>query len=222
MPAELCDLKGEVVHTFEPGHLDSGHSGRRRPVFTRDGQHILAAQQDDTQPGVGFWSIDGTRLAAVRPTMAKAGKVSNDKLLEFRLSPDEQRFLTVTEAAVQVWDRQGEEVASFRGHTGLIRDADFSPDGRLVASLGEDAVRVWDLDGRVVAVLHGAESAGAVGFSNDERPTRVYAAGYRDFHWWMLSAKSLLEVADQRITRDFTEEEREKYAALLGTHAADR
>ncbi len=51
------------------------------------------------------------------------------------------------DSVVKIWDsRTGKEVATFRGHTGLVTTLAFSPDGkRLYSGSRDTTVMVWDL-----------------------------------------------------------------------------
>jgi WD40 repeat protein len=115
-----------------------------------------------------------------------------------------------------LWDLTGKEVAVLRGHEREVCSAVFSPDGTMVLSASLDkTARLWDLTGKEVAVLRGHEGGvlSAV-FSPDG--TMVLTASFdKTARLWLVHTKDLLALADSRITRDFTPEEREKYKDLL-------
>jgi WD40 repeat protein len=65
-----------------------------------------------------------------------------------KVSPDEQKFVSVADEQVVVWSLQpGAKLHTFSGHTGKVCCAAWSSDSKLVASGGADkVVLVWDAE----------------------------------------------------------------------------
>ncbi len=56
----------------------------------------------------------------------------------------------------QLWDLQGNCLATLRGHTHLITKIAFSPDGTTLATASWDkTVKLWDIQGNCLATLRG-------------------------------------------------------------------
>jgi len=62
-------------------------------------------------------------------------------------SPDGRLFAVgKRDGKVKIWDLSSrKEIATLRGHKGIVRSSTFSPDGRFLAS-GSLNIKIWDLD----------------------------------------------------------------------------
>lgn len=80
---------------------------------------------------------------------------------------------------------------------------------------GDGTARVYGLDGTELVVLRGhARAVTAAVFSADGRAL-LTASQDGTARLWHVNAEDLLRVADERILRDFTREERLRFAELL-------
>ena len=73
------------------------------------------------------------------------------------ISPDAEGKFILTggyEGLAKLWDKNGHELQTFKGHTGGIESVVFSPDGQYVLTGSQDATaRLWALDGTELAVF---------------------------------------------------------------------
>ena len=104
-----------------------------------------------------------------------------------------------------------------RGHASPICGAEFSPRGDRIATRDEEgSIRLWTGDGSLRAVLRSPPEESGIEFSTDGRFIRL------DRHRvWCVYDRELLKLVDSRITRDFTAEERRRYAGLLRLRPED-
>ncbi|HRI70417.1 MAG TPA: WD40 repeat domain-containing protein, partial [Polyangium sp.] len=94
------------------------------------------------EPFVRIWNVPSGAVSVLE------GHTSD--VLEFALSPDRERVLTVsTDNTARVSNLSGNgEAVVLRGHTHKITSGAFSPDGRRVATASADGtIRVWNADG---------------------------------------------------------------------------
>jgi WD40 repeat protein len=126
----------------------------------------IAGMHSDGKPLIQVLDSQGNLLADL--------PVSGQRpIRELRFSPDGQTLATVAfgDKSATLWNLQGQQIATFKGHRSAIGSLSFSPDGQQLATGAADGfARVWDLNGNEKLVLkgHGSEVA-ALGFSQDEQ-----------------------------------------------------
>ncbi|MEM9978406.1 MAG: WD40 repeat domain-containing protein, partial [Cyanobacteria bacterium P01_D01_bin.2] len=60
------------------------------------------------------------------------------------------------DGTVKLWNLQGEELQTFKGHANEVNDVIFSPDGQTLASTSADGtVKLWNLQGEELQTLEG-------------------------------------------------------------------
>ena len=156
-----------------------------------------------------LWDSDGKKLAEFR----LPGETRS-----MRFSPSGRWILTGSaDGTARVWDRRGHERFKFQ-HDAEVLSAAFHPDERRIATATLNGlVRLWSLDGEELEVIHDHESPAVwVAFSPDGRYLLSSATGQHETTTvWLLKGEDLCRLADERITRNFTEEERNRYADPL-------
>ncbi len=202
----------------EPIEMGGAHKYVGSACFSPDGSRVLGASLFGSN--FYLWDAAGelrvTFKTGIPDTPALSGSTGPAVF-----SPDGSQILTGSyDKLARLWDIDGGLVRVFRGHEGPILQATFSPDGGDVLTTSEDrTVRLWDLSGSEKMVLLGREGAVmCAAFSPDGRRI-VTGSGDGIARFWFTGVEDLLSLADSRIPRDFTPEEREKYKDLLGEPA---
>jgi WD40 repeat protein len=214
------------------------NSGDRGLVTIRDrtGREIAVLREE---PGASVASVafspDGGRLVTVGSSMERyepdgraiviwdwrVGEVERtidagaDRAV---LSPTGELIATVPPGQsgpqVEVWDwTTGQRVAALARNTGFVADLAFSADGtRLATASGDGTVRVWDpRSGEQLLLLRGHKGVvSSVAFSPDG--SRLASAGADGtVRIWALDVDDLVEIAENGLTRTFTDEECRQY-----------
>ncbi|MBI3915120.1 MAG: TIR domain-containing protein [Chloroflexi bacterium] len=118
----------------------------------------------------------------------------------------------------RVWNTMtGDHLAIFRGHSGVVWSSEFSPDGKLVVTASSDnTARVWEIStGKSIAELRGhTRSVTNATFSPDGKSI-ITSSGdgtARIFPRGMFAPlEDLITIAQMKVTRDLTCEERLTY-----------
>jgi serine/threonine protein kinase/WD40 repeat protein len=194
----LLDAKGGIRRVLggeEEGYLVGQAS------FSRDGTRLLAACSDAT---VRVYDDSGELLAS-RPGFGGTSwdQISSRGDLIVSLEPDGH--------ALRIWEPKGTTRALIPGRRFWVR---VSPSGRhvLTHSRVDERKELLDLDGRVVARFpHDGEAA----FSPDGARVAFRDGGL--LHVYELEVDALLRLADGRLSRGFTDDERRTYAEYLDT-----
>ena len=117
---------------------------------------------------------------------------------------------------IQVWDANtGQELLTF-GHGGVVLSVSYSIDGaRLVTTSGDSTAKVWDAQtGQELMTLKGHES-GVMSAAYSPGGKRIATAGGDGIvQIYNTDMNELLQIAESRVTRQLTAEEKEKYGVL--------
>ena len=191
-----------------------GTPGITSVEFSPDGRFLAAAL---FEAGVAVWDTQTWDEVHRARIGGYAGAVAWSR---------DQRFLALcdnTAGIVRVLDATSlSEVKVLSGAQGSVRDVAFNDDGSLIATAGQDgAVHVWDWRaGKELVALSGHQDAVfSVKFlrTDDEL---VSSSGDGTTRIWScelcVDLDSLIAIAQRRVTREFTAEERERYLAPVG------
>jgi WD40 repeat protein len=191
---------GKVLHTLR------GHTA---PVcgigFSFDGKQLATASRDKT--AIVWDAIKGKQLYSLKKHINSVWSVA--------FSPDGKRLATASlDRKAMIWDvSSGELLLTLTGHTNSVFAIAFSPDGKRLATGGMDrTTRVWDaFSGKPLLTLTGhTASVRAVAFSKDS--SRLVTVSFdKTMRVYLLNLDELMNLANERVTRKLTKEERKKY-----------
>ena len=198
---KITDLSGEEIAVLreQPNH------SLNAVALSPDARLLAAATVNERAIGrVRVWDV-GTR-GIVRTIDDAAETVA--------FTADGIRLVTAGADGVHVWDvRSWERTAAFEGHAGQVFAAALAPDGATVATAGTDgAVRLWDpANGNERLTLHGHEQGVTdIAFSADG--TKLVTGGLDGVaRVWALDLEDLIAIAEDKLTRGFTEAECREY-----------
>jgi WD40 repeat protein len=190
-----------------------GPSKVRYVAYSPDGRWLSGSGDDGT---VWIWPADRRGEPVV--LHGHTGLVYN-----LTFSAD-SRWLASggNDGTVRIWNvHDMTETAVLRGHQGIVWCVAFSPDGRYVASAGNDnTVRLWQVGGVGEPVVYRGHGASTEALRFDPRHSSqeyglVTSHGDGTIRIWRWnvggSITSVLSLAEQRMTRELTVEERRKY-----------
>jgi WD40 repeat protein len=162
---------------------------------------------------VSVWDTDTHGVRAVLTAPADVKSVT--------FSADGTRILTThSDGSAAVWKAaNGHQEVLLVAHTGLVEQAGFNADGSLVALAASGTVRVFDAATGVALGefgTGGTDGISSLSFGGDRHD--LILAGHRQVGTVALiecaicrSVPELVQLASTRVTRDFSEVERERY-----------
>lgn len=173
-----------------------------------------------------LWNLERGELAAFGdPGATTLGSFrERERVLAARFAPDGARLLTgSSEGVVRLHGRDGELQAELEAGLSAISALAFAPGGRAFAAAdGGGNSRLWHGAGEAATRLrpHGSRVAAAA-FSPDGRHLMT-ASWDGSVHVSPVRAEDVLELADDRLPRDFTAGELGRYGDLLSEETRDR
>jgi WD40 repeat protein len=184
---KLWGVDGREITTLQ------GHKGVVNSViFSSDSQTIATASWDGT---IKLWDLDGNILQSIEKNGSSFERVS--------FSPDGQTIASAswdgTNGNVIIWDRQGKEIQTLRGHSQVVvNSVNFSPNGQLIATADNDGtVILWSRQGAKLRTfkVHNSKDSGepgiwSVNFSPDGQ-TIVTGSKDKKIKLWSLNGIKL-------------------------------
>ena len=209
--AVLLDLEGRRLARFR------GHESRIEGLAVSPHGDLVATCSRDCS--LRMWARSGgPPIRVIRGHRHRAGSQRLMCVESVSFSPrGDQIVSTGWDEQARVWDLEGRPLFALTGHVGTVWDAAFSPDGELIATAGADGtVRIWDQHGQPREVLRG-HSAGVLQVQFFPDGGRLLTASEDGTaRVWLLRPSDLLHVVEERVTRDFSQDERKRYEDLLG------
>ena len=145
-------------------------------------------------------------------------KGHEDGIRSAAYSPDGHQIVTSSaDYTAKVWDANtGQELLTLKGHEGIVASARYSADGaRIVTASGDRTAKVWDAQtGKELFTLEGHDDwLISAAYSPDGK--RIATAGRHGIvQVYTTDMDELLQMAESRVTRQLTVEEKEKYGVL--------
>ena len=132
-------------------------------------------------------------------------------------SEDGERIVTGSmDNTAKVWDAvTGKELMTLTGHDAEVNSVAYSPDGERIVTAGDMTAKVWDADtGKELMTLRGHDG-GVMSATYSPDGKRIATAGADGIvQIYTTDMDELLQIAESRVTRQLTAEEKERYGVL--------
>ncbi|MDX2069827.1 MAG: WD40 repeat domain-containing protein [Haliscomenobacter sp.] len=117
-----------------------GYIGRIRTVASSNNDVVQSVGKEDT--------LRAEILARIRHSA---------KITSLAFSPDGQFFVSGNrDSTAKLWNLQGKEICTFKGHRDQVYDVAFSPNGKLVLTGSRDGTaKLWNLQGDSICTFKG-------------------------------------------------------------------
>ena len=205
--AAQAATNGLHVIEVDSGQVVGGSSGPavNGVVVLADGTIVSA----DTTGRVDTWQPDsasGERVVDLKETV-----------LDAAADPAGPRVALAMENAVKLLSLDGEhEVTTLQAGTGIVSAVAFTGDGQFVLAGGQDGeVRAWDAaTGQLATRLQGG-GGGITALAADRTGATIIAGGQTGTYELgcevCVPVDELVKLADERVTRELTDDERERF-----------
>jgi WD40 repeat protein len=182
-------------------------------AFSPDGKLLATAGEDGTSK---VW--DSRTGKELQPRLSTSGPGRPETVESVAFSPDGKLLATASaDNSVKVWNAATRKMKwTQSAHLDAVWMVAFSPDSKYLASVsGDKTARVWDANSGEELMTLGGHSGPvwSVAFDPKEegnnRLATVSSDGTAQIYAWKL--EDLLTLARQRVTRDLTDKECERY-----------
>jgi WD40 repeat protein len=191
----------------EQPQTSQGHKNWIATSFFRpsDGQQLLTASMDGTAI---IWDVATGHI--IHPL-----RKHKEGVVFATYSRDGRTIVTASlDQTARLWNAQsGEEGHELRGHTAEVTHAAFSPDGRYVVTASRDhTARVWDAKtGKESMVLHRHTADVMVASYSPDGKQILTTGADGTARLYLTDLQDLMKLAEARITRTLTCEERVEF-----------
>jgi WD40 repeat protein/serine/threonine protein kinase/DNA-binding XRE family transcriptional regulator len=200
-----------IVWDLNSGELVTEYTGHAHwvldVIFSLDDKQVISASADGT---VHVWDLQSGETLRMVPAVGGLGAIE--------ITSDGKYVIGATiDGYVSIWDAHSwEEILVFLAHTSGSWDSALSADGsRLVTAGFEGSAKVWKIpSGEPVATLYGHQAVVAeVEISPDGKI--VYTGSHGGLlRGFLVDVDELVQLAESRLTRSFTQEECQTYLHL--------
>jgi WD40 repeat protein len=176
-------------------------------MWSSKGDRLVTSH--DSGKSMRIWTVKGKEVGRI------TGHTGTMRWMSYAIEGD-MILTTSDDRTARLWDQDGRPLKVLE-HPSEVSVGAFLGDGRsFMTGCMDGSIRHWDRDGKLLAVMSGVEGV-MVTYIDYTDDGRWLATGGDDgtARLWPLKREDLLRAAKDRVPRDFTEEERDRYSALL-------